>query len=62
LSLEWTRRRGYVRVFDEHSRTLGDYPYTPPPAPYSYLIFEEAGVFYAKNGKTGELEFSDEDA
>jgi len=62
LSLEWTRRRGYVRVFDEHSRTLGDYPYTPPQAPYSYQIFEEAGIFYAKNGKTGELEFPDEDA
>jgi len=62
LSLEWTRRRGYVRVFDEHSRTLGDYPYTPPLAPYSYLIFEKAGIFYAKNGITEELEFPDEDA
>jgi len=62
LSLEWTRRRGYVRVFNGLSRTLGDYPYAPPPAPYSYLVFEKAGMVYARNGKTGELEFSDEDA
>jgi len=44
------------------SRTLGDYPYTPPYAPYSYLIFKKAGIVYARNGKTGELEFSDSDA
>jgi len=62
LSLEWTRRKGYVRVIDDLSRTLGDYPYTPPSAPYSYLIFKKAGIVYARNGKTGELEFSDEDA
>jgi len=62
LSLEWTRRKGYVRVVDDLSRTLGDYPYTPPSAPYSYLIFKKAGIVYARNGKTGELEFSDEDA
>jgi len=61
LSLEWTRRKGYVPVVDELGRTLGDYPYTPPPAPYSYLIFERAGIYYAKSGKTGELEFSGTD-
>jgi len=62
LSLEWNRRKGYVPVSDELGRTLGDYPYTPPPAPYSYLIFKNAGIVYARNGKTGELEFSDPDA
>jgi len=62
MSLEWTRRRGYVRVADELGRTIGDYPYTSPYAPYSYLVFERAGIFYARNGLTGELEFSDKDA
>jgi len=62
MSLEWTRRKGYVRVVDGLSRTLGDYPYTSPYAPYSYLVFERAGITYARNGLTGELEFSDKDA
>jgi len=62
MSLEWTRRKGYVRVVDGLSRALGDYPYTPPYAPYSYLVFERAGITYARNGSTGELEFADKDA
>jgi len=43
-------------------RKVADYPYTPPSAPYSHLIFKKVGLIHARNGKTGELEFSDKDA
>ena len=30
--------------------------------PYSYMIFKEGDTYYAKNGKTGEIKFEDDDA
>lgn len=33
-----------------------------PAQDADHIIFEDKGVYYARNGKTGELEFSDKDA
>jgi len=52
----------FVRIIDPSGKTLRNDLYNSPPDPASYIIFKDGGLVKAKNGRTGQIEFSDPDA
>jgi hypothetical protein len=45
-----------IKIIDEVKARL------PPVTEASYIVYEEGGTYYAKNGRTGQVEFRSDDA
>jgi len=52
----------FVRIIDPSGKTLRNDLYNSPPDVASYIIFKDGGLIKAKNGRTGQIEFSSSDA
>jgi len=52
----------FVRIIDPSGKTLRNDLYNSPPDAASYIIFKDGGLIKAKNGRTGQIEFSGSDA
>ena len=52
----------FVRIIDPSGKTLRNDLYNSPPDAVSYIIFKDGGLIKAKNGRTGQIEFSGTDA
>jgi len=52
----------FVRIIDPSGKTLRNDLYNSPPDAASYIIFKDRGLVKAKNGRTGQIEFSGTDA
>ncbi len=52
----------FVRIIDPSGKTLRNDLYNSPPDAVSYIIFKDGGLIKAKNGRTGQIEFSGKDA
>jgi len=52
----------FVRIIDPAGRTIRNDLYNSPPDAASYIIFKDGGLVKAKNGRTGQIEFSGDDA
>jgi|GEM_PF-3642220 len=51
----------FVRIIDPSGKTIRNDLYNSPPDAASYIIFKDGGLVKAKNGRTGQIEFSDSD-
>ena len=52
----------FVRIIDPAGRTIRNDLYNSPPDTASYIIFKDGGLVKAKNGRTGQIEFSGDNA
>jgi len=52
----------FVRIIDPSGKTIRNDLYNSPPDAASYIIFKDGGLIKAKNGRTGQIEFSGSDA
>ncbi|RLI82558.1 MAG: hypothetical protein DRP01_09825 [Archaeoglobales archaeon] len=52
----------YVRTFEAGGKSVRSDYYNPPPDAASYIIYKEGDLIKAKNGRTGQVEYKDNDA
>jgi len=52
----------FVRIIDPSGKTLRNDLYNSPPDTVSYIISKDGDLIKAKNGRTGQIEFSETDA
>jgi len=52
----------FVRIIDPSGKTIRNDLYNSPPDAASYIIFKDGDLIKAKNGRTGQVEFSGADA